>query len=146
MRIPPRALVTAWPRWDVRVAAPSRNGSAPTESAPWGTLAAIDLHDCERRRLADADSIRAFVPNVIEAIGIRADGPLRLERFGSGSLEGWSATQLVETSSITIHADELSRRCFIDVFSCLQFDPEIAAAVAVAHFGGRHSVRVLRRS
>ena len=53
--------------------------------------------------------------------------------------------QFIETSSITIHADEFSRRCFIDVFSCRGFDPEVAAAVAIAHFGGRRTLRVLRR-
>ena len=108
-------------------------------------LAAIDLHGCERRRLEDPDTIRRFVPSVIDAIGMRAHGPLRLERFGDGELEGWSAMQFIETSSITIHADEVSGRCFIDVFSCLEFDPEIAAAVAAAHFGGTRTLRVLKR-
>ena len=49
---------------------------------PWGMLAAIDLHGCEPHRLADPDRIRAFVPAVIDAIGMRAHGPLALERFG----------------------------------------------------------------
>jgi hypothetical protein len=31
---------------------------------PWGVLAAIDLHGCEQARLADADTIRRFVPAV----------------------------------------------------------------------------------
>jgi hypothetical protein len=67
---------------------------------------AIDLHGCQRRRLEDPNSIRAFEPSVIDAIGMRAHGPLRLERFGNGELEGWSAMQFIETSSITIHADD----------------------------------------
>jgi S-adenosylmethionine/arginine decarboxylase-like enzyme len=113
--------------------------------APWGMLATIDLHDCDRRRVQDPSCICAFVPTVIDAIGMRAHGPLRLERFGDDDLEGWSAMQFIETSSITIHADEFSGRCFVDVFSCRAFDPEVVAAVAVAHFGGRHTVRALER-
>ena len=108
-------------------------------------LVAIDLHDSDRARLADPDVIRAFVPAVIDAIGMRAHGPLRLDRFGDDELEGWSAMQFIETSSITIHADEVFGRCFVDVFSCRSFDPDAAAAIAVAHFGGRPSVRVLER-
>jgi S-adenosylmethionine/arginine decarboxylase-like enzyme len=123
----------------VPVPAPERT------STPWGMLAAIDLHGCERGRVEDPNVIRAFVPRVIEAIGMRAHGPLHLERFGDGALEGWSAMQFIETSSITIHADEFACRCFIDVFSCRAFDPEAAAAIAVAHFGGRPTVRVLQR-
>ena len=112
---------------------------------PWGMLAAIDLHGCEIASLADPATIRAFVPAVIAAIGMRAHGPLRLERFGSAELEGWSAMQFIETSSITVHADEVSGRCFVDVFSCRPFDAERAAAVAREHFGGTPGVRVLPR-
>ena len=112
---------------------------------PWGVLAAIDLHGCKQARLADPDTIRRFVPAVIEAIGMRAHGPLMLDRFGDGELEGWSALQFIETSSITVHADEVFGRCFVDVFSCRPFDPDEAATVAVAHFGGTPAVRVLKR-
>jgi S-adenosylmethionine/arginine decarboxylase-like enzyme len=112
---------------------------------PWGMLAAIDLHGCDRARLADPDTIRRFVPAVIEAIGMQAHGPLAIDRFGDAELAGWSAMQFIETSSITVHADEVWCRCFVDVFSCRRFDPERAAAIAVRHFGGEPAVRVLSR-
>jgi S-adenosylmethionine decarboxylase len=124
--------------------APAISEPDPTYT-PWGMLAAIDLHGCEFRPLADPDNIRAFVPAVIEAIGMQAHGPLRLERFGDGDLEGWSAMQFIETSSITIHADEVAGRCFVDVFSCRVFDAELAAATAVEYFGGTPTLRILQR-
>ena len=114
-------------------------------STPWGQLAALDLHGCDQGRLADPDAIRRFVASVIDAIGMRAHGPLMIERFGDGELEGWSALQFIETSSITVHADEVGGRCFVDVFSCRPFDPGVAAAVAVAHFGGMATATVLER-
>jgi S-adenosylmethionine/arginine decarboxylase-like enzyme len=113
--------------------------------APWGMLAAIDLHGADRARLADPDSIRRFVPTLVAAIGMRAHGPLMIDRFGDDELEGWSALQFIETSSITVHADEVFGRCFIDVFSCRAFDPDVAAAIAVEHFGGTPSTTVLQR-
>ena len=112
---------------------------------PWGMLAAIDLHGCERSRLENPDTLCRFVPSLIDAIGMRAHGPLALDRFGDGGLEGWSAMQFIETSSITVHADEVSGRCFVDVFSCRPFDPDVAAAIAVAHFGGTLTLTVLYR-
>jgi S-adenosylmethionine decarboxylase len=112
---------------------------------PWGTLAAIDLHGCDQRLLEDPDTIRRFVPDVIDKIGMRAVGSLALDRFGFGDLEGWSAMQFIETSTITVHADEVSGRCFIDVFSCKLFDADLAAAIAVAHFGGTAELIVLQR-
>lgn len=108
-------------------------------------LAAIDLHGCERSRLEDPDTLRRFVPSLIDAIGMRAHGPLTLDRFGDGELEGWSAMQAIETSSITVHADEVAGRCFVDVFSCRPFNPEVAAEVAVAHLGGTATLTVLHR-
>jgi S-adenosylmethionine decarboxylase len=112
---------------------------------PWGMLAAIDLHGCERSRLEDPGTLRRFVPSLIDAIGMRAHGPLMLDRFGDGELEGWSAMQFIETSSVTVHTDEVCDRCFVDVFSCRPFDSSAAAAVSVAHFGGAFTLRVLHR-
>jgi S-adenosylmethionine/arginine decarboxylase-like enzyme len=120
----------------------------PTRSGPyvpWGMLAAIDLHGCDKSRLADPENIRRFVASVIDAIGTRAHGGFALDRFGDDELEGWSAMQFIETNSITLHADEVFGRCFVDVFSCRPFEPDIAAEIAVAHFGGTPSVTVLQR-
>jgi S-adenosylmethionine/arginine decarboxylase-like enzyme len=117
----------------------------PRRYVPWGMLAAIDLHGCDEERLADSDNIRRFVPRLIEAIGMRAHGGLMMDRFGDGELEGWSALQFIETSSITLHADEVFGRCFVDVFSCRPFDPDLAAEIAVEYFGGTPTVTVIRR-
>lgn len=117
----------------------------PLQYVPWGTLAAIDLHGCEHSSLADPDCVRAFVPALIDAIGMCAHGPLVLERFGHGDLEGWSALQFIETSTITVHADEVAGRCFVDVFGCRPFVAELAAAVAVEHLGGVSTLTLLRR-
>jgi hypothetical protein len=50
----------------------------------------------------------------------------------------------IETSSITVHADEVSARCFVDVFSCRP-STRTLPPVAVAHFGGTPTVTVLIR-
>ena len=113
--------------------------------APWGMMAVIDLHDADRERLADPEWIRMFVSEVVPAIGMVAHGPTLLERFGEGELEGWSAMQFIETSSLTIHADEFGGRCYIDLFSCKPFDPEVAAGIALRYFGGWPKLTVLQR-
>jgi S-adenosylmethionine decarboxylase len=124
---------------------PARSARRDSTYVPWGMLAAIDLHGCDRSRLEDPETLRRFVVRLIAAIGMRAHGPLALDRFGDGKLEGWSAMQAIETSSITVHADEVLARCFVDVFSCRRFDADVAAATAVAHFGGSCTLRVLHR-
>jgi S-adenosylmethionine/arginine decarboxylase-like enzyme len=135
----------ALPAWGMHATASLRADLEPPRYAPWGLLAAIDLHGCDRELLEDPELIRRFVTTLVDAIEMRAHGPVLLERFGDGELEGWSAMQFIETSSITVHADESGGRCFVDVFSCRPFDADRAAAVAVAHFGGTPTLRVLRR-
>ncbi len=129
----------------MKTTAATQDSSARRTHAPWGMLAALDLHGCDRSRLEDPDRIRRFVPALVDAIGMVAHGPLMLDRFGDDDLEGWSAMQFIETSSITLHADEVNGRCFIDVFSCRSFDPGVASDLAVEYFGGTPGVTVLRR-
>jgi hypothetical protein len=113
--------------------------------APWGVLAAIDLSDCDVAALADPDRIRGFVADLVPAIGMQRHGPTLVERFGTGELEGWSALQFIETSSVTVHADEVGGRCFVDVFSCRPFDAGLALQIARHWFGGLGVVTVLER-
>jgi S-adenosylmethionine/arginine decarboxylase-like enzyme len=112
---------------------------------PWGMLAAINVYRCDKEALADPASIRRFVATVIRAIGMQARGPLALDRFWDGELEGWAAMQFLETSSITVHVDAIWGRCFVDIFSSQAFDPDDAMAIAVEHFGGSSTVTVLTR-
>jgi hypothetical protein len=108
-------------------------------------LAAVDLHGCKRAAMADPENIRAFTRALVDALGLRARGPVRLERFTDAELEGWSATQPVEKSSITVQVGKVGALRFADVFAGRPFDAQVAATVAVEHFGGTHSLRVLRR-
>jgi len=61
-------------------------------------LAAIDLHGCARRRLEDPSSICTFVSSVIEAIGMRAHGPIRLS-IKNARVAGASSTTSTERLS-----------------------------------------------
>ena len=56
----------------MQTAMPARPRDAEPPYTPWGMLAVIDLHGCDRARVADPDAIRRFVPAVIDLIGMRA--------------------------------------------------------------------------
>lgn len=71
-----------------------------------------------------------------------AHGPTYIERFGAGTLEGYSAMQFIETSSITIHCDEVDKRAFIDIFSCKDFDTDTAKHFAAAYFQAKDATAV----
>jgi len=89
---------------------------------PWGKSISINLYDCDLSILSNPTLIQQYIIDVIKLIDMVAHGPCHIERFGYGELEGYSAMQFIETSSITVHCDEPGKRAFIDIFSCKDFD------------------------
>ncbi|MEO6078046.1 MAG: S-adenosylmethionine decarboxylase, partial [Candidatus Andersenbacteria bacterium] len=107
--------------------------------APWGKSASIDLHACAHNRLTSKTLLKNFVKEVIDIINMQAHGPCHIDRFGEGNLEGYSAIQFIETSSITVHLDERWDRAFIDIFSCKDFDADKALSFCKEYFGAKQS-------
>ena len=91
----------------------------------WGKLAVIDLRGCNER-IKEKAEIKRFIQKLCIIIGMKRVGPTKVKRFGKGKLEGYSAFQFIETSSITCHLDETKNRAFIDIFSCKDFDTKKA--------------------
>lgn len=110
-------------------------------SKAWGMLASIDLSGCDHDLIQSPKAIKAFVTGLVKQIKMVAHGPTRVEKFAEGSLEGYSAFQFIETSSITIHFDDKQGdRAFIDIFSCCFFNPQIAEVFAKKYFKAKKSV------
>jgi S-adenosylmethionine/arginine decarboxylase-like enzyme len=91
----------------------------------WGKIALVDLHQCNEDFIKDKKKIKKFIIDLCKKIKMERYGPSRINRFGEGGLEGVSAFQFIETSSVTIHFDETKNRAFIDVFSCKDFDEKL---------------------
>jgi S-adenosylmethionine/arginine decarboxylase-like enzyme len=93
----------------------------------WGLLASLNLYGCETAKITDLNVIRDFLQKLCAAIDMKPHGEPLMGQFGEGSLEGYSALQFIETSSITVHFDDKGdNRAFIDIFSCKYFDAEKA--------------------
>jgi len=94
----------------------------------WGLSANINLHGCDHKKITDFNFIHKFVKNLCKEIDMKPHGEPLMGKFGEGSLEGYSALQFIETSSITIHFDDkINNRAFIDIFSCKYFDAKKAS-------------------
>ncbi len=94
----------------------------------WGMVASIDLYDCHPQHIKDPEKIKNLIDGLVEEIKMTKYGAPMIQRFAEGELEGYSALQFIETSSITLHFDEVKNRAFIDVFSCKFFEPGVAEA------------------
>ena len=118
------------------------------ETEYWGVSSAIDLYDCDLDLMNDADAIRDFVKILCDRIKMRRYGETQVVFFGDEPrVQGYSMTQLIETSLISAHFANASRAIYLDVFSCAPYDPNETAAFAAQFFKAqRHQVHIVRRS
>ena len=106
----------------------------------WGQLMSIDMHGCEHSRLIDKELLQKFCLELCKEIDMKPYWSPLIERFWSGELEWYSLIQFIETSSITIHLDEVWNRAFVDIFSCKLFD-KIRAKKFSKHFFQAKEIR-----
>jgi S-adenosylmethionine/arginine decarboxylase-like enzyme len=106
----------------------------------WGKHVIIDMSRGDKERVRSAKHIHQFVETLVETIGMKAYGAPVLEHFADHvpDAAGYSLVQLIETSAITGHFCDLSGDAYIDIFSCKDFDAELAVEVVRAAFRPQH--------
>jgi S-adenosylmethionine/arginine decarboxylase-like enzyme len=101
----------------------------------WGVSSNIDLYECDLALMQNADAIREFAKTLCERIKMRRYGETQVVFFGDEPrVQGFSMTQLIETSLVSGHFADASRAIYLDVFSCAPYDPEDAAKFAADYF------------
>ncbi len=104
---------------------------------PWGVLTSIDIYKCAADIIRDAKAIEQFVHELCDKIGMKRFGKCQIVHFGEDKkVEGFSMTQLIETSLISGHFANASNSVYLDVFSCKFYEPRSIAEFATAFFKG----------
>ena len=106
----------------------------------WGKHLIIDMSAGDKDRVRSAEHIRRFVETLVGAISMKAYGPPVLKHFAEHVPEaaGYSLVQLIETSAITGHFCDRSGDAYIDIFSCKDFQEQLAIEVVRAAFRPKH--------
>jgi S-adenosylmethionine/arginine decarboxylase-like enzyme len=101
----------------------------------WGKHLVLDCSSCDREAVRSADAIRAFSEDLVASIGMVAYGEPVLAHFATHlpDAAGYSLVQLIETSAVTGHFCDASGDAYLDVFSCKDFDTEVAISVVGRH-------------
>jgi len=113
----------------------------------WGLSSCIDLYECDLKLMQDAEAIREFVRLLCDRIKMKRYGETQVVHFGEDPrVNGFSMTQLIETSLISAHFAEATCAIYLDVFSCSTYDPEDTAKFALEYFKGkRYNLNVTER-
>ncbi len=105
---------------------------------PWGVLASVDIYDADPQIIRDSDRIKAFVYELCDVIDMKRFGDCQVVHFGEDErVEGFSMTQLIETSLISGHFSNASNAVYLDVFSCKFYEPRQVAELAMSFFKGK---------
>src|SRR5512133_4260328 len=109
--------------------------SMENEVEYWGISSCINLYDCDLALMQNADAIRTFVVKLCDRIKMRRYGETKVVFFGDEPrVQGFSMTQLIETSLISAHFADASRAIYLDVFSCAPYSSAEAAQFAADYF------------
>jgi S-adenosylmethionine/arginine decarboxylase-like enzyme len=109
--------------------------AAYKEEGPWGMSVSIDLHSANPQKIRDGKYITQFMKDLVKFIKMKAYGEPIVVNFGSNPrVAGYSALQLIETSSITAHFANSTNSVHIDIFSCKFFKPHEAALWCKEYF------------
>ena len=108
----------------------------------FGAELILDLHGCDPGTFT-RKSISRYFAGLCKLIDMKRealpfwddfDVPVE-ERQTSAHTQGTSAVQFILTSSIVIHTLDQMGAIYINIFSCKDFDPDIAEQFTVDWFG-----------
>jgi S-adenosylmethionine decarboxylase len=106
---------------------------------PWGVLTSVDIYKSDPDIIRNAKSIEQFVYQLCDLIEMKRYGECQIVHFGKDKkVEGFSMTQLIETSLISGHFANASNTIYLDVFSCKFYEPREIAEFATSFFKGRN--------
>ena len=93
----------------------------------WGYHSVFDCWDCDRTAIQDKNTVRNFITTLVKDIDMVPIGNPQITQtaVGQDDKEGFTAIQIIETSSITAHFINSTGSLYLDVFSCKKFDREI---------------------
>lgn len=110
----------------------------------YGKELILDLHACNVGKFNRID-IRLYFKKLCKLIDMSPqdlyfwdyEGVAIEDRPTEPHLLGTSAVQFIETSNVTIHALELLKHVYINIFSCKDFDAGEAKAFTANYFEGK---------
>ena len=106
----------------------------------WGYHLMLDCSGCEQ--IDSRENIYNFVTNLVKEIDMIAHGEPIIEYLLPGDpKQGFSLMQLITTSNICGHFMELDGTAYFDIFSCKEFDINIAQNIVKKYFNPK-KVRV----
>ncbi len=119
-----------------------------TTNKSYGIELILDLHYCGVEKMTK-DCLSEYFIEVCDLISMTRHGEPMFwhDKTDDPNLKGVSGVQFIETSNIVVHALELKKAVYINIFSCKLFDTSTAENFSKNFFGAEKvDARVLKRN
>jgi S-adenosylmethionine decarboxylase len=96
----------------------------------WGYHLILDCHACHRDSIMSREKVYNWITDLVKAIDMEPIGDPRIEYTAAEFPDkaGFTAIQVIVTSSIVAHFIDSTGDVYIDVFSCKPFDNDTVIA------------------
>ncbi len=98
----------------------------------------LTIVNCQPEKLT-RDSLLQYAPQVSRLIGMKLFGQpvVGISKHSRSGHDTITVIQLWETSNSSVIADIQSRKCYVQIFTCKQFDEEEVLDFTEEYFGGQ---------
>jgi len=93
----------------------------------WGLWTGLDFNNCDEDIVQNKSEIKKLIVDLCKFIRMKRYGETIIYRFGKNDLEGFTAIQMIETSSIVVHFVDKDNSAYFDIFSCKKYKPKKVA-------------------
>jgi S-adenosylmethionine/arginine decarboxylase-like enzyme len=100
----------------------------------FGRSTSLDLIECDLYLITGDLMIQNYINDLVKLLDMKKYGDSNIVLFGEGIFEGYSFTQLIETSLISGHFCDEKKTAYIDIFSCKEYSPYAAATFTKKYF------------
>ncbi len=110
----------------------------------YGKELILDLHDVKNIHLFNRKDLEHFFIDLCDLIDMEREDlhfwdetyTPEAEKYTEEHLIGTSAVQFIRTSNIVIHTLDVMKRVYLNIFTCKDFDPEVAKEFCRKYFNG----------
>jgi len=103
----------------------------------WGHHLILDISGCDVTRMSDYNNVDTWIRKLVKDIDMIPIGEPRIEYTAAEFIDkaGFTAIQVIVTSSIVAHFVDNLGQIYLDVFSCKTFNPTVVENSMKHHFG-----------
>jgi len=106
------------------------------DTSYWGYHLLLDCSNCNRKMIKDPDTIEEFIETLVDRIEMEPIGKPRIEYTAEEFPDkaGYTAIQIIVTSTIVAHFVDSTGDLYLDVFSCKAFEIDTVQSIVRQYF------------